>query len=77
MPKGILQDKKTGHPIFTGSWICGTAKFEDGTTKKFNGVQLIEIIPTVAGVIYQGETFTVNPREGCAQITKAYLHFNK
>ena len=72
--KGILQDGKTGQAIYSGHIIYGTARFEDGSTTKFTGVQLIELTPLVFGVVYQGQTFTVIPREGCGEIIKANLN---
>lgn len=72
--KGILHDGRTKEPIHVGTMIYGTARFEDKSTVKFNGVQLIELLPNVFGVVFKAQTFTVLPREGCGEITRAYAH---
>lgn len=77
MNKGILQDKGTKDPIYSGNYIFGTARFEDGSTTKFTGCQLIELTPLVFGVVYQGQTYTVLKREGCGEIIRAFLHKNR
>lgn len=75
--KGIMQDKNSGEPIFSGHYIYGTVRFDDGSTKKFSEVELIEIMPGIFGVLYQNQSFMVMPMEGHGQIIRAYLHTGK